>query len=104
MGDEKCRIHLDVMRKIYMMAVLNLKTARHKCPPQLEILTRQVSNGRHYFNQNHTPKDAFDLKYKSSFRICKKISDKLLMYKTVLERSGECHYNIYNYYILQNIC
>ena len=32
MGDEKCKIHLDAMREIYMM-VLNLKTARDKCPP-----------------------------------------------------------------------
>ena len=28
MGDNKCRIHLDVMREIYMMAVLNLKMSR----------------------------------------------------------------------------
>ena len=25
MGDNECKIHLDVMREIYMMAVLNLK-------------------------------------------------------------------------------
>ena len=27
MGDEKCKIHLDAMHEIYMMAVLNLKIA-----------------------------------------------------------------------------
>ena len=30
MDDEKCRIHLDAMQEIYMMAVLNLKMARDK--------------------------------------------------------------------------
>ena len=29
------RIHLDVMREIYKMTVLNLKTARDKCPPSI---------------------------------------------------------------------
>ena len=43
MGDEKCRIHLDTMREIYMMTVLNLKIARDKCPPMLENLTRQIA-------------------------------------------------------------
>ena len=32
-GDEACKIQLGGMREIYMMAVLNLKTARDKCPP-----------------------------------------------------------------------
>ena len=30
MGDEECKIQPDVMKEIYMMAVLNLKTARDK--------------------------------------------------------------------------
>ena len=33
MGDENCHVHLDAMRKIHMMMVLNLKTVRVKCPP-----------------------------------------------------------------------
>ena len=28
MGDDKCRIHLDAMREIYMMAVLNFKMSQ----------------------------------------------------------------------------
>ena len=33
MGDDKCRIHLDAMREIYMMAVLNLKISQDWYPP-----------------------------------------------------------------------
>ena len=33
MGDEKCRIHLDIMWESYIMAMLNLKMMRDKCPP-----------------------------------------------------------------------
>ena len=32
MGDEKSRIHLVIMREVYMMTALSLKTARDKCP------------------------------------------------------------------------
>ena len=32
MGDEGCKIYLGAMRNIYMMAVLNLKIAKDKCP------------------------------------------------------------------------
>ena len=42
-GDKKCRIHLDAMWEIYMMAVLNLRIARDKCYPQSEIWTGQIS-------------------------------------------------------------
>ena len=35
MGDGKCWIHLDTMWEIHMMAVLNLKMARDKCPPPI---------------------------------------------------------------------
>ena len=31
MGYEKCKIHLDVMSEIYIMAVYNLKIARDNC-------------------------------------------------------------------------
>ena len=33
MGDENYCIHLDPKREMYMMMVLNLKTARDKCLP-----------------------------------------------------------------------
>ena len=42
MGDEKYRIHLDPIWKIYMMAVLNLKMARDKSPPPPGIPVKQI--------------------------------------------------------------
>ena len=33
MGDEECKIYLDLMTEMYIMALLNLKIARDKCPP-----------------------------------------------------------------------
>ena len=77
MGDDKCRIHLDTMWKVYMMAVLNLKTARDRCsPPVRDPNKTNFKRGYMVLIKNHTPKDTFDSKYKPSFRICKKISDK----------------------------
>ena len=33
MGDEGCKIYLNAISEIYMLAVLNLNIARDKCPP-----------------------------------------------------------------------
>ena len=33
MGNEGCKIYLDAMGEMYMMAALNHKIARDKCPP-----------------------------------------------------------------------
>ena len=53
------------------MAALNLKMARNKYPPQIRDPNKTNSK-----IGDHTPKDTFDSKYKPSFIICKKISDK----------------------------
>ena len=58
MGDEKCRIHLDAMQEMYMMAILNLKTARDKCPPPIRDLDKKIFKiGDMVLIKNHTPKD-----------------------------------------------
>ena len=58
------------------MAILNLKTARDKCPPPIRDPDKtDFKIGDMVLIKNHTPKDAFDSNYKPSFRICKKISD-----------------------------
>ena len=68
---------MAAMWEIYMMAILNLKTERDKCPPPIRDLDKtDFKIGDMVLVQNHTPKDTFDLKYKTSFRICKKILDK----------------------------
>ena len=60
-----------------MMAVLNLKTAREKChAPIRDPDKTDFKIGDMVLIKNHTTKDAFDSKYKPSFRIWKKISDK----------------------------
>ena len=77
MGDERCKMYLDALQEIYMMTVLSLKMARNKNP--LTIRDPSKTNfkmGDMVLVRNHTPKDTFDTKYKPSFRICKKISDK----------------------------
>ena len=77
MGDEKCRIHLDAIWEVYMMAVINIKMARDKCPSLISDCDKtNFKIGDMVLIRNHTPEDIFDLKYKPSFRICKKISDK----------------------------
>ena len=78
MGDKKYRIHLDAMQEIYTMSVLNLKMALDKClPPVTDLNKTNFRIGGMALIKNHTPKDTFDLKYKPSFRICRKISDKV---------------------------
>ena len=77
MGNEKCRIHLDVMCEIYMMAVLNLRMALDKSPPIIKDPSKaNFKRGNMVLLGNHTPKETFCPKYKLRFQICKKISDK----------------------------
>ena len=62
-----------------MMAVLNLKTARDKFLPLiLDQDKDQFRIGDMVLLKNHAPANAFDTKYKPSFRICKWISNKAL--------------------------
>ena len=76
MGDEKCRIHLDAIWKIYIIAILNLQIARDKClPPIIDLDKTDFKIGNMALIKNHIPKDAFDCNYKTSFIICKKTSD-----------------------------
>ena len=71
MGDEKCRIDLDAMRGLYMMAVLNLKRARDKYPPPINDPNKtDFKVGDMVLLKNNTLMRTFDSKYKLSFRIC----------------------------------
>ena len=63
MGDEKGRIHLNAMWEIYMMAILNLKTVRDKCPTPIRDLDKTDFKVEDMvLIKNHTPKGAFDSK------------------------------------------
>ena len=35
MGDNECKIHLDVMREVYMLVMLNLKMSHNRYPPPM---------------------------------------------------------------------
>ena len=60
-----------------MMVILNLKTTRYKYPPPTRNPDKtDFKVGDMVLIKNHTPKDAFDSKYKPSFCICKRILDK----------------------------
>ena len=70
MGDEGCRIYLDAIREIYMMAVLNLKVARDRCPPlTLDPNKAEFKVGDMVLLKNHAQTNTFDAKYKPSFKI-----------------------------------
>ena len=47
MGDQNCHIHLDAMREIYMVMVLNLTKANDKCSPPLLTLMKLCLGRRH---------------------------------------------------------
>ena len=74
MEDWECKIQLDTMRELYMMAVLNVKTARDKCCPP--IWDPDMAEFKVGDMVSYTPTSVFDTKYEPSFKTCKWISDK----------------------------
>ena len=56
MNNGKCRILLDAMWEIYMMARLNFKTSRHKCPPPVRDPDKTDFKMRHGFSKEPYPK------------------------------------------------
>ena len=77
MCNEKYRITSDTMQELYMMAGLNLEMASDRCPLPIRDPDKiDFKIGDMVLIKNHTPKDTFDSKYQSSFRICKKTLDK----------------------------
>ena len=77
MGIEKCRMHLEAMREIYIMIVLNLKTSRKKCPAPIQDPHKSDFKVRDMvLLKNHTLNTAFDIKCQTSYQICKWPSDK----------------------------
>ena len=77
MGDDECRIHLNVMREIYMMAVLNFKMSWDHYPPLTgNPQTADLKVGDLILIKNQAPHSTFDAKYKPSYCIMKKIGEK----------------------------
>ena len=76
MGDNECRKHLKVMREIYMMTILNLKVSHDQYPPLTGNPQNTDLNRRFDPYQNQAPHSTFDVKYKPSYCIVKKIGEK----------------------------
>ena len=54
------------------MTVLNLKTDGDKCPPPIKDPHKtDFKVGDMVLLKKHTPTTAFDIKYKTSYQICK---------------------------------
>ena len=63
--------------RIYMMTTLKLNTARNKCPPPIQGPDKaEFKVGDMVLLKNHVPANAFNIKYKPSFRIYKQIYGK----------------------------
>ena len=74
------------MREIYMMTVLNLKTAKDRCPPHTkDSYETDFKVGDMVLLENHTLTTAFDVKYKASYGICNDFLIKSLTYKITQE-------------------
>ena len=77
MGDDECKIHLDAMREVYMLAVLNLKMSCDRHPsPTGNLHNDELKIGYLVLIKNQTPQSPFNAKYKPSYQIIKKIGDK----------------------------
>ena len=77
MGDDECKIHLDAMREVYMLAVLNLKMSHNRYPPPKgNPHNEELKIGDLELIKNQTPQSPFNAKYKPSYRIIKRIGDK----------------------------
>ena len=77
MGDDECRIHLDAMREVYMLALLNLKMSHDRYPPPMgNPYNYELKIGDLVLIKNQTPQSPFNARYRPSYRIIKKIGDK----------------------------
>ena len=79
MGNDKCKIQLDTMREVYMLAVLSLKTSHERFPtPMGNPHNDELKIGNLVLIKNQTAQSPFDAKFKPSYLIIKKIGDKSL--------------------------
>ena len=77
MGDDECKIHLDAMREVYMLVVLNLKMLHDRYPPPMgNLLNDELKKGDLVLIKNQTLQSPFSARYEPSYRIIKKIGDK----------------------------
>ena len=77
MGDDKNKSSLSCHVRNIHDANIGIKTLRDKYPPLIRDPEKTYFKvGGKVLFKNHTQTNAFDSKYKASFRACKRISDK----------------------------
>ena len=77
MVDDDCKIHLDAMRQVYVLAVLNLKMSHDRYPPPIgNPHNEELKIGDLVLIKNQTLQSSFNAKYKPSYRKFKRIGDK----------------------------
>ena len=104
MGDDKCRIHLDAMHGIYMMAVLNLKMPQDWYPPPTgNPCNTDLKVEDLVLVKNQAPQSIFDAKYKPGYCIVKKIGDKAFDVQDPTGKIKKCLQSTHNSCTLQNI-
>ena len=65
MDDNECKIHLDAMKEVYMLVVLNLKMSHDRYPPPTgNPYNDEIKIGDLVLIKNQTPQSPFDAKYK----------------------------------------
>ena len=73
MGNDECKIHLDAMREVYMLEVLNLKMSCGRYPSLTgNPCNDELKIGDLVLIKNQTPQSPFDARYKPSYWIIKK--------------------------------
>ena len=74
MDNGECKIHLDAIREVSMLAVLNLKMSHNRNPPPMgNPHNQELKIGDLVIIKNQTNQSLFDVKYKPSYRIIKTI-------------------------------
>ena len=77
MHSDECKIHLDLMGEVYMLAVLYLKMSRDRYPPPMDNPhNEELKIADLVLIRNQTLQSPFNAKHKPSYRIIKRISDK----------------------------
>ena len=66
MGYDECKLHLDTMREVYMLMVLNLKMSHDRYPPPTgNSHNDELKIGDLVLIKNQTPQSPFDVRYKT---------------------------------------
>ena len=74
MGDDECKIYLETMREVYMLAVLNLKMSHDRYPtPRSNPCNDELNIGDLVLMKNQTAQTSCNAKNKPSYYIIKKI-------------------------------